>query len=138
MAQPSSSSLPDWPPELDAEQTWDLVHAARDYALSNSIVYRPVLTSTDTADKSQQQTAFHASVIHAPFSLFPTPFPRRAFQRAVSIQKLYNHLYAAIASDHAFLEKVIGGNVAQVDDFQRELWNIAKLTRQEGQPAQVS
>ena len=111
--------LPAWPPTAEDTDVDPLVQLARDYALSHSIVYRPV---------DPDPTA----VIHAPFALFPTPFPRRAFELAVRIQRAYSALYCCIATDWAFLERVVGGNVARVDEFQGELWKIAKQITDEG------
>lgn len=127
----SSSELPDWPPATTPEQLRDLTSLARDYALSNSIVYRPLLSgSSSTA--STFGGDFYTSVIHAPFSLYPSPIPTRLYERAQNVQKAYNALYACIACDFGFLEKVVGGNVAKVDEFQGELWKIAKAVRDEG------
>lgn len=43
-----------------------------------------------------------------------------------------NELYARVALDDAFLEKVIGGSVAKVDEFQNGLWKIYRQVRDEG------
>lgn len=122
------TTLPDWPPSLpSAETEAALLHLARDYALSHSLIYRPALPQS-----SSDTSTFHTTVTHAPFSLFPSPFPAHLFTLATEIQKSYNALYVAIASDFGFLQKVVGGNVALVDEFQGELWRIAKLVREEG------
>ncbi|KAK9896700.1 glutathione synthase [Cystobasidium minutum MCA 4210] len=124
----SSTQIPDWPPSTASEQEQaDLLHSARDWALSHALVYRPPLQSSVDTD-----TAFHTSVIHAPFALYPSPFPRQLFDLAVDIQTTYSELYARISTDFDFLEQVIGGNVSKVDSFQGELWKIAKAVREEG------
>ena len=114
--------LPAWPPSLSSSIESDLVSLSRDWALSHSLVYRPLSDSV----------SFHTSVIHAPYALFPSPFPRALFRLAQDIQQAYNAIYAQIACDFPFLEKVIGGNVAKVDEFQRGLWEIAKKVKEEG------
>jgi glutathione synthase len=118
--------LPDWPPTATQLDISDLLTDARDYALSHSILYRPVEPSATSA-------------IHAPFALFPSPFPKKLYDRVVRLQTAYNELYAEIASDHAFLEKVIGGNVIKVDDFQERLYRIWIKVREDGeaQPLQL-
>lgn len=126
--------LPDWPPSVTPSRLAYLTSLSRDYALSHSIVYRPLLSSSSSTPSGGD---FSTSVIHAPFALFPTPFPRPLFRLAQNVQKAYNALYACIAADFDFLEKVVGGNVARVDEFQGELWRIAREVRQEG-IAQVS
>lgn len=40
------------------------------------------------------------------------------------MQPILNELYARVAMDGKFLEGVIGGNVARVDEFTRRLWGI--------------
>lgn len=124
------SELPDWPPSsTSASSLNELVSLARDYALSHSIVYRPLLLPSSSPNGGG---SFHTSVIHAPFALYPSPMPRRLFERALNVQKAYNALYACIAADWQFLEKVVGGNVSKVDEFQGQLWSIAETVRREG------
>ncbi|KAJ9475551.1 Glutathione synthetase [Pseudozyma hubeiensis] len=113
----STPTLPAWPPALSEDAREYLSHQATDYALSHGIVYRPVPTPPSTTPSTD-------STIHAPFSLFPSPFPRALFNKAQSIQPAYDLLYAQVSSDHAFLERVIGQSVVQVDSFQKQLWDI--------------
>lgn len=118
-------ALPDWPPAASNHDIAELLTDSRDYALSHSILYRPVEPSSTSA-------------IHAPFALFPSPFPRELYDRVVRLQTAYNELYAEIASDHAFLEKVIGGNVIKVDEFQERLYRIwMKVREDKAQPLQL-
>ncbi len=49
----------------------------------------------------------------------------------MEIQQLYNRLYAEIARDTEFLDKVMGGSVSKVDEFQGELWRCWKECRDE-------
>lgn len=128
----SSAQLPEWPPSTASEQeAADLLHAARDWALSHALVYRPPLQDSNHTSVDSD-TPFHTSVIHAPFALYPSPFPRQLFDLAIDIQTTYSELYARISTDFDFLEQVIGGNVSKVDSFQGELWKIAKAVREEG------
>ncbi|KAG8733529.1 hypothetical protein FRC11_005531 [Ceratobasidium sp. 423] len=90
------SPLPPWPPSLEDEQRDELSNLAATWALSHGLVYFPV-SPTD-----------RGSVIHAPFTLLPSPFPRVLFQRAQTLQKFYNVLYSRIALDRAFLDAVMG------------------------------
>lgn len=77
------------------------------------------------------------ATIHAPISLLPTPFPRRLYEQSQRLQPLYNDLYARITLNDEFLERVVGGNVVLVDEFQARLWQLYKEIRNEG-VAQVS
>lgn len=125
-----ASQLPEWPPSLSESSSEELVATARDWAMSHSLVYRPPIPSS-TANVSDA-IPFNTSVTHAPFALFPSPFPRCLFEQATSIQKAYNALYSRLSCDYETLERVIGGNVSRVDEFQGELWRIAQRVRHEG------
>ncbi|GAA6016177.1 hypothetical protein JCM11491_003758 [Sporobolomyces phaffii] len=109
----------EYPPRTTREQEAALLEVASDYSLSHGLVLRPVSLATTSA-------------IHAPYSLYPTPFPRHLFDQAVDLQPSYNRLYAHITTDDAFLDRVVGGNVAKVDDFQRELYDIWQTVKREG------
>ena len=41
--------------------------------------------------------------LHAPHTLFPSPFPRACFEQAVSLARPFALLYAAVAADSVFL-----------------------------------
>lgn len=121
----SADGLPSWPPKADEQQLAHLVQTAADYALSHSILYRPPVAASAKGPPLD-------SAIHAPIALFPSPFPRSLYAASQTLQPLYNTLYARIACDDAFLTRVIGGSVIQVDDFQRALWDIYTAVRDEG------
>lgn len=113
-------SLPSWPPIVSPEQQEYLTLLATTYALSHGLTYLP-----------PKPTFPPTTTISAPLSLFPTPFPRHLFELVRSIQPVYNALYARIALDWAFLDRVMGGSVAKVDDFQGELWRGWKSVRED-------
>jgi len=115
-----SSSLPAWPPTLTEEQQSHLLLLATTYAFSHGLTYLP-----------PNPTFPPTSTISAPLSLFPTPFPRHLFELVREIQPIYNALYARVALDWQFLDRVMGGSVAKVDDFQGELWRGWKSIRDE-------
>ena len=62
-------------------------------------------------------------------SLFPTPFPALLYDRALSVQKIYNGLYARISMDWEFLDGIMT-NVARVDSFQARLWRAWQYCRE--------
>lgn len=113
--------LPKWPPSLPVEQLDYLTLQATTYALAHGLIYLP-------PTNGQPVPPVPASAIHAPFALFPTPFPKALFQRAQRLQRIYNILYARIASDDAFLDKVLSADTAvgRVDEFVGSLWRIWK------------
>ncbi|KAL5482338.1 GSH2 [Sanghuangporus weigelae] len=120
----SSFIFPDWPPHLTDAQQSHLTQVATTYALAHGLLYLP-------PSSPSSPTPAPTSAIHAPLSLFPSPFPRSLFQTALRLQKIYNVLYARIALDEEFLDSVMG-EVAQVDEFTGQLWRSWKKLRDEG------
>lgn len=111
--------MSDYPPTISPSHESSLLSLSSDYSLSHGLVLRPTSNST-------------TSSIHAPYSLYPTPFPSHLFHQALSLQTSYNELYAKITTDDQFLERVVGGNVAKVDEFQGKLYEIWKTVKREG------
>lgn len=117
--------LDSWPPALSEEQLASLTLLATTYALSHGLVYLPV---------AAKQPPAPTSTIHAPLALFPSPIPRHLFDRARELQRTYNILYARVATDVAFLDRVMGAveGVGRADAFTGELWKRWKRVRDEG------
>lgn len=117
--------LVSWPPVISDEQLESLTLQATTYALSHGLVYLPV---------ADIQPPAPTSTIHAPLALFPSPIPRTLFNRARELQRTYNVLYARVASDVAFLDRVMGAEVGvgKADEFTGELWKRWKRVRDEG------
>ncbi|RSH94834.1 hypothetical protein EHS25_004640 [Saitozyma podzolica] len=115
-----SSLLPTWPPELTPAQHAHLLNLSISHALSHGFTLLPPQTPTPPT---------HAFA--APLSLFPTPFPRELYFLARDIQPIYNALYARVALDWEFLDRVMGGSVSLVDEFQGALWNGWKKIRED-------
>lgn len=120
----AAQAAQEWPPKLGDQAVLEL---ASDWALSNGLVLRPPTSSTEAAYTRPGQ-----SVIHAPYALYPSAFPRKLFQQAMDLQAAYNRLYADVTVDDAFLDKVIGGAVSKVDEFQGRLYDIWKQVKKEG------
>jgi len=78
------------------DQLLILKDAALDFALSHGLVVRPPVNA-----------ASHTGVVNAPVSLFPTPFPVKAFKDAVKVQPLFNQLVHDISEDDAFLKEIM-------------------------------
>jgi glutathione synthase len=114
-----------WPPELSKEQLETLTLYATTYALSHGLTYLPPV---------EQQLLFPTAAIHAPFTLLPSPFPRRLFEKARRLQRSYNILYARIAMDIEFLDRVMGAEqgLGKVDSFIGQLWRGWKQLREVG------
>ncbi|KAF9068612.1 hypothetical protein BDP27DRAFT_1327004 [Rhodocollybia butyracea] len=113
-----------WPPHITERDRETLQFRAASYALAHGLLYLPV----------GAPAAVPTSAIHAPISLFPTPFPRERFQQAQRLQPLYNTLYSRIAMDDQFLDRVMGAEqgVGQVDEFTGHLWRGWRDIRRKG------
>ncbi|ESO98303.1 hypothetical protein LOTGIDRAFT_213923 [Lottia gigantea] len=85
---------------------------AIDWALAHGIGMRP---SVDDSDQDK--------LVHAPFTLFPTPVPQYIIQQATQSMAYFNRLMHRVAMDHQFLVESFK-SVIQTDDFTRNLWNI--------------
>ncbi|THH29366.1 hypothetical protein EUX98_g4820 [Antrodiella citrinella] len=111
-----------WPPDITESQLETLTLLATTYALSHGLVYLPV---------AEVQPSAPTSTIHAPLSLFPSPIPRKQFEKAKNLQSLYNVLYSRVATDIDFLDRVMGEEqgVGQVDEFTGSLWKQWKRLR---------
>lgn len=119
-------ALPTWPPELTESQREELLRESSAWALAHGFALLP-----------QSPTDPPTSTIAAPLSLLPSPFPRTEYEKARRLQVVYNALYARIALDTGFLDRVME-SVAPVDAFQGELWNRWRQIRDElVQPLQL-
>lgn len=104
-----------WPPQLSEKDRETLQLRAASYALAHGLLYLPVGV----------QPPVPTSAIHAPISLFPSPFPKGRFEQAQKLQTIYNVLYSRIAMDTEFLDQVMGTEqgVGQVDEFTGQIWS---------------
>ena len=98
---PSTAPLEQYPPELTAAETEQLLFTVKDWTIAHGLTVRPppALVANGADPHGVLATT-------APVTLFPSPFPRVCFEQAQSIQRAYNRLYAAIAQDEEFLETV--------------------------------
>ncbi|KAK7498951.1 hypothetical protein BaRGS_00009760 [Batillaria attramentaria] len=114
---------------LTDEQLLQILDVARDWALTNGVVYKP-FSSKDSKDGLSQAQC-------APFSLFPSVVPQRILQQAVDCMVDFNRLMYRVAQDHEFLKEALK-SVIRVDPFVRGLWDIHCKVREEGIAQPVS
>jgi len=111
------------PIPMDKDKLMELVDKAKDYCLMHGICMR-------------QKAKYDRDALHfAPFVLFPSPFPRDEFNKAVNIQVIINELMHKVAHDYNFLRESLK-NTIKVDDFTRRLWKIYQTIMDEGGPTQ--
>lgn len=111
-------SLPSSKQELE-----ELIEKAKDWALMHGMCMR-----------SKQN--FNENILQfAPFILMPSPFPRKEFENACSIQIILNILMHRVAQDYNFLKATLEETI-KVDNFTKKLFEICKIINKEGGSAQ--
>ena len=111
-------SLPSSKQELE-----ELIEKAKDWALMHGMCMR-----------SKQN--FNENMLQfAPFILMPSPFPRKEFENACSIQIILNILIHRVAQDYNFLKATLEETI-KVDNFTKKLFEICKIINREGGSAQ--
>ncbi|KAJ3358378.1 hypothetical protein GGF32_000480 [Allomyces javanicus] len=110
MSTTTQPDVPPYPPALPAAQSASLRDQAVDWALAHGLVIRSATTPT-------------SSVVHAPFALFPSPFPRSCFTRARDLAPAFNRLVHAVTKDGQFLRAIMD-EIGDVDPFTHRLYQI--------------
>jgi glutathione synthase len=112
-------------PNLSQAEEEQLVHALQHFALANGLVLYPAGFKPH-------------SPVAAPVTLYPTPLPRTAFERAESVQKRFNELYAKVASDVEWLSLVLDSFAQYDSEFTGKLWDSYKKAKTIGIKQNVS
>lgn len=99
---PSPSKKGQYPPRLTQFEKDDLRNTVKNWAIGHGLAIRPMPSVVPDEQDPKGMLA-----INVPVTLFPSPFPRQCFQQAVSVQKTYNELYAAISRDETFLADAV-------------------------------
>lgn len=98
----SREIYPKYPPDLSEDQLQYLLASIKDWSIANGLAVRPVPSFVP-----QEQDPAGSLAVTAPVTLFPSLFPRSCFEQGLAIQTAYNELYAAIASDEAWLRQIV-------------------------------
>jgi len=113
------------PLDLPKEELEELIDKAKDWALIHGICLR-------------SKKVFDRDILQfAPFTLFPSPFPREEFYNACDIQIILNILIHRVAHDYDFLQDTLRETI-KVDDFTKNLFNIYKIIHKEGVAQKIS
>jgi hypothetical protein len=88
-----------YPPTKTPQELSELVVVAIDWALAHGLVVRPSL------EKDFSKAA--AVTTHAPFALYPTPFPRKEFEQAKKLQQPWNTLIHKMSQDDNLIEETM-------------------------------
>lgn len=68
---------------------------------------------------------------HAPFTLFPSPIPKRLYKECLDLQPIISNLMFKIANDSGFMEESLR-EIVKVDDFTKNLLDINRKVQLEG------
>ncbi|RPA71635.1 glutathione synthetase [Ascobolus immersus RN42] len=126
----AESIFPPFPPELNDEEFAHLVSETIDWCQAHGLSVRPPPALLEAA-----RNPTNALSSHAPVTLFPSPFPRKNFQDALKIQKVYNELYAKIVQEESWLVNIIE-DLSKHDTFISNLYSIHTRISSTGGPSQ--
>lgn len=87
-----------YPPKVSSKELQDTVLVAIDWALAHGLIVRPTL---------DKQSTNNAAVTHAPFALYPTPFPRKEFEKARNVQQPWNTLIHKMSQDDQLISETM-------------------------------
>ncbi|KAL3104870.1 hypothetical protein niasHT_026365 [Heterodera trifolii] len=93
------------------------IFGAQEWALANGLITQP--------------GRFFAPVTHVPFSLFPSPFPRALFYKAVDVQKSLQLLYFRAMRDFDFL-KEMHRNIIETNEEFRQMVDLSEKCYKNG------
>ncbi|XP_045461190.1 glutathione synthetase-like isoform X2 [Harmonia axyridis] len=103
----------------------------------------------EIVDKSKDWAVMHGAAMRnknsfckdavqiAPFSLIPSCFPRKEFNKAVALQPILNELMHRVAHDQLFLTECLRETI-QVDEFTGNLFKIFETVQNEGITQRIS
>ncbi|KAI9312645.1 glutathione synthase [Dichotomocladium elegans] len=113
-----------YPPEQSARDRQAILTDAIDWALAHGLIVRPTV---------EKQAYFHnqSAATHAPFALYPTPFPRSEFEKAKGLQQPWNTLIHKLSTDDALIAETMD-SLGGVDTFMQRLYDIYLKVKEEG------
>ncbi|CAK9215967.1 unnamed protein product [Sphagnum troendelagicum] len=107
----------------------DLVPQALSWSSLNGLVI---------GDKNHKRsgTVPGIGLVHAPFSLLPSPFPRQAFSQAIELAPLFNLLADRVSQDAEFLQQTLA-RTRKADHFIARLLDIHLQMLDEGMKQKI-
>ncbi|GMM30044.1 glutathione synthase [Martiniozyma asiatica (nom. inval.)] len=113
-------------PKPGKEQIDSIIYNATQFGLANGLIMYPPAPYSDY------------SPVLAPVTLYPTPFPRDQFTKALRIAKSYNELYANIVLENKWLMNIIDDLASHDKDFTGKLYECYLKAKDIGIPQNVS
>lgn len=123
MSSPSATEVPILesciPLPVDEAKLLEVVEKAKDWAIMHGAAMR-------------SKTDFNPDALQfAPFILTPSSFPRKEFEKAVTLQTTLNELMHAVAHDEEFLRETLKYTI-KVDAFTGALFEVYETVLKEG------
>lgn len=98
----ASSVWETYPPNTTDDRLDYLAQTVKDWTIFHGLAVRP-----NPSFISNESNPHNVLATNVPVTLYPSPFPQKCFKQARSLQKIYNELYAAIASDEEWLGEIM-------------------------------
>lgn len=83
---------PAYPPKVSEEEADFINNTIVDWSLSHGLA---MLTPEGEG----------VTAVHAPVTVYPSPFPKSGMVNALTVQKAFNELYARVANDEEWLRE---------------------------------
>lgn len=83
---------PDYPPEVSSDREQFINNTIIDWSLGHGLA---LLTGENNG----------TTAVHAPVTVYPSPFPKSGMANALTVQKTFNELYSRVANDTEWLRK---------------------------------
>lgn len=83
---------PDYPPRPSEEEAKFINDSIIDWSLGHGLT---MLTPEGNG----------VTAVHAPVTIYPSPFPKSGMDNALSVQKTFNELYAKVSNDEEWLRE---------------------------------
>lgn len=85
---------PKYPPHPSEEEEAFINNTIIDWSLANGLA---MLTPEGKG----------TTAVHAPVTVYPSPFPKSGFETALAVQKAFNQLYARVSDRTKWLKKAL-------------------------------
>lgn len=82
---------PEYPPKVSEEEEKFINNTIVDWSLGNGLA---MLTESDGV-----------TAVHAPVTVYPSPFPKSAMANALTVQQSFNELYARVSNEEEWLRE---------------------------------
>ncbi|CAN6641461.1 hypothetical protein TRVA0_018S02366 [Trichomonascus vanleenenianus] len=111
-----------YPPEVSPAEEKETVNSITHWAMGHGLM---MLTEGNAP-----------TAVHAPVTVYPTPFPKAAFEKARKAQKPFNELYYSVCANEEWLVSVITDLATFDPDFTGKLLEVHLKATKSSQPRQ--